>query len=240
MPGIVHEESLRNLIFPLDWQAIMDYVGMPCVLKDAHGGGWKDVYICHTMDELLHHYNQFGLRTMIVQEFIEWEQYVRCICLGQEDVLPIKYDPGERKYHVEHQHLSPELGRRIVDGFAEARARAGLRHGLAGVGDPRRRTLRHRLHEPGAGYGHQFADAALLRLGGDKSMADMAIRLAKHPRPQLRQAALGRLLTEAATRGTAADASTAATNDSNGVKPTYETVVASCWWDVVAESPSTI
>src|SRR5262245_5509260 len=41
IPGIVPTESLRNLTFPLDWQAIVDYVGLPCILKDAHGGGWK-------------------------------------------------------------------------------------------------------------------------------------------------------------------------------------------------------
>src|SRR5579863_6539471 len=114
VPGIVHDESLRNLIYPLDWQGIIDYIGMPCVLKDAHGGGWKDVYICSSLDELLYNYNASGLHTMIVQEFIEWEHFVRCICLGQEEVLPIKYDPRERKYHVEHEHLTPELGQRIV------------------------------------------------------------------------------------------------------------------------------
>jgi hypothetical protein len=27
----------------------------------------------------------------------------------------MKYDPRERRYHVEHAHLSPELGRRIVE-----------------------------------------------------------------------------------------------------------------------------
>src|SRR3712207_8891992 len=26
-----------------------------------------------------------------------------------------KYDPRERKYHVEHEHMSPELGRRVVE-----------------------------------------------------------------------------------------------------------------------------
>src|SRR5258707_14923420 len=86
VPGIVHEESLRNLIYPVDWHGIINYVGLPCVLKDALGGGWKDVFICHSLEELLFHYNQFGLRTTIVQEFIEWEQYVRCIALGQEEV----------------------------------------------------------------------------------------------------------------------------------------------------------
>ena len=115
IPGIVHDESLRNLIYPLDWQGIVDYVGMPCVLKNAHGGGWKDVYICRSLDELMHHYNSSGLLTMVVQEFIEWEHFVRCIALGQEEVLPIKYDPRQRKYHVEHEHLSPELGRRLVE-----------------------------------------------------------------------------------------------------------------------------
>lgn len=115
VPGIVHAESLRNLNYPLDWPAIIDYVGLPCVLKDAHGGGWKEVYICHSLDEVFEHYNNSGLLTMILQEFIAWDHYVRCICLGQEEVLPIKYHPGERKYYVEHDHLSPELGRRIVD-----------------------------------------------------------------------------------------------------------------------------
>ena len=115
VPGIVHDESLRNLQYPLDWKAIVDYVGMPCILKDAHGGGWRDVYVCRSIDELLRHYNESGRLTMIVQEFIEWEQFIRCLVIGQRDVLPMKYDPRERKYLVEHEHLSPELGRRIVD-----------------------------------------------------------------------------------------------------------------------------
>jgi hypothetical protein len=51
---------------------------------------------------------------MIVQEFIQWEQFVRCLVIGREHVLPMKYDPRERRYLVEHAHLSPELGKRIV------------------------------------------------------------------------------------------------------------------------------
>ena len=167
VPGIVprrepaEPESIRST-----GQAIVEYVGLPCILKDAHGGGWKEVYVCRTLDELIHHYDNSGLLTMIVQEFIEWEQFVRCLCLGQEEVLPMKYDPRERQYLVEHDHLSPELGARIVAGRADAGAGAGLRHELDRVRGARRRSLRHRLHEPGAGHGHQLADAALLRVGG--------------------------------------------------------------------------
>ncbi len=114
IPGIVPEESLRNLTYPLDWKAIVDYIGMPCILKDAHGGGWKEVYVCRSLEELIHNYDGSGLLTMVVQEFIEWDQFVRCLCLGQEKVLPMKYDPRERRYLLEHEHLSPELGARIV------------------------------------------------------------------------------------------------------------------------------
>ena len=111
--GIAHDESLRNLQYPLDWRAIVDHIGMPCILKDAHGGGWKEVYVCRTMDELIDNYNTSGLLTMIVQEFIEWEQFVRCMSLGQREVLCMKYDPKHRCYVPETDHLSPQLEARI-------------------------------------------------------------------------------------------------------------------------------
>ncbi len=181
--GIVHTESLRNLVYPLDWQGIIDYVGLPCVLKDALGGGWKDVFICHSLEELLHYYDHFGLRTTIVQEFIEWQQYVRCICLGQEEVLPIKYDPRERKYYVEHEHLSPELGRRVVDDTLK------LVRALGYDMDSLEWAIRD-----GVPYAIDFMNPApdmdiysLTPFYFDwvvKHMADMAIRLAKQPRPQ--------------------------------------------------------
>jgi hypothetical protein len=114
VPGIVPSESLRNLEYPLDWEGIARYVGMPCVLKDAHGGGWKDVYICDTVEELIRHYDESGLLTMIVQEFIRFEHFVRCLVIGREHVLPMKYDPKQRKYIVDHAHLTPDLGARIV------------------------------------------------------------------------------------------------------------------------------
>ena len=114
IPAISHEESLRNLAFPLDWDAVVRDVGLPCILKDAHGGGWKGVYICRTRDELLRHYNESGLLTMVVQQFIEWEQFVRCICIGQREILPIHYDPKARKYIVDPDYLTPALRDRII------------------------------------------------------------------------------------------------------------------------------
>ncbi len=114
VPGIVPSESLRNLAYPLDWQGIVDHVGLPCVLKDAHGGGWKEVYVCRSLEELIHNYNETGLLTMIVQEFVEWDHFVRCICLGQEEILPTQYDPRARAYIVNDNYLAPKLKERVV------------------------------------------------------------------------------------------------------------------------------
>lgn len=183
VPGIVHNESLRNLAFPLDWDAIVGYVGMPCVLKDAHGGGWRDVYVCRSPEELIGHYNHSGLLTMIVQEFIEWDTYVRCLCIGQEDVLPIKYDPRERKYHVDHQHLSADLGRRIVEdslklvralGYDMNSVEWAVRGGVPYAIDFMNPAPDMDVNSLTPGY----FDWAV------SHMADMAIRLAKNPRPQ--------------------------------------------------------
>jgi hypothetical protein len=115
IPTISHDESLRNLSFPLDWKGAVEYVGLPCILKDAHGGGWRDVYVCHSLEEVWYHYNDSGLLTMILQEFIQWDKYIRCLCLGQQDVLPMQYDPKARRYIEDESYLSPSLKQRIVD-----------------------------------------------------------------------------------------------------------------------------
>jgi hypothetical protein len=122
IPGIVPDESLRNLMFPLDWDWIVSYVGLPCILKDTHGGGWRDVYVVRSIDELIWRYDQSGLLTMIVQEFIQWENYARCMCLGQDEIYVMKYDPGMRRYYDDHD-FSPELYERILrDSTALVRA----------------------------------------------------------------------------------------------------------------------
>ncbi len=184
VPGIVHDESLRNLIYPLDWEALLDFIGLPCVLKDAHGGGWKDVYICHTIEDVWNAYNQSGQLTMVLQEFIEWDHYVRCMCIGQKEVLPMKYDPGEKRYHVVHEHMSPELGKRVVDDALKLVQALGYDMNTAEF-----------AVRDGVPYAIDFMNPApdmdvnsLTPFYFDwvvEKMADMAIDMALNPRPQL-------------------------------------------------------
>ncbi|MGZ3422539.1 MAG: ATP-grasp domain-containing protein [Polyangiales bacterium] len=90
--------SLRNLEFPLDWEGITKYVGFPAILKPADGGGWRDVYVVKNFEELMKAYDASHQLTMTLQEFIDFDEYIRCICIGREAILPIKYDPKRRCY----------------------------------------------------------------------------------------------------------------------------------------------
>ena len=107
-------ESLRNLGYPIDWDGLLDYVGRPAILKPYSGGGWKHVYKVHTREELLAAYEGTAPYCMTLQQFVDFTQYVRCFTFGKTDIMPVAYDPRERRYLVEHAYLSPELGARIV------------------------------------------------------------------------------------------------------------------------------
>lgn len=186
IPGIVPGESLRNLLYPLDWNGIADYIGLPCILKDAHGGGWKEVYVCHSLEELIHHYDNSGLLTMVVQEFIRWEQFVRCICIGQEEILPTKYDPRERRYILDHAHLSPDVGDRVVKD-ARTLVRA-LGYDMNSIEFAIRDGIPYAID-----FMNPAPDMDVNSLTPHyfewvvQRMADMAVKLALEPRPQAKE-----------------------------------------------------
>ncbi len=107
-------ESLHNLGYPIDWDGLLDYVGRPAILKPYSGGGWKHVYKVHDREELIAAYDGTGPYCMTLQQFIHFDQYVRCFTFGKTDITPVRYDPHERRYLVEHSYLTPELGERII------------------------------------------------------------------------------------------------------------------------------
>ncbi len=117
MKGIDPNRSLRNLEYPLDWEAITRYVGFPAILKPADGGGWKNVHRVDNLEELLRVYDTTGELVMTLQQFIDFDEYVRCICIGREFILPIQYDPRRRRYIENDGAWMPKaLEQKILDG----------------------------------------------------------------------------------------------------------------------------
>jgi hypothetical protein len=109
--GVSHE-SLRNLEYPLNWEAITEYVGLPAILKPVSGGGWQNVSKVDSRQELMQQYDGSGIECMVLQEFIRFDQYIRAFYIAGR-VLAIPYDPVFRRYLVMDGYLSQDLEDRV-------------------------------------------------------------------------------------------------------------------------------
>jgi len=185
-PG-TSETSFRNLEFPLNWPDIFDYVGFPAFLKPYDGGGWRHVYKVDNPQELWDRYNETGDLCMVLQAAVDFDEYYRCYCIGQEKVHIMAYDP--RRPHAE---------RYVHDGPPMA---AALRERITGDCLKICRALGYDMNtvefacEKGVPYAIDFMnpapDADIASVGEENfrwmvnAMADLAIRQALEPaKPQ--------------------------------------------------------
>jgi hypothetical protein len=91
-------ESFRNLVYPMDWQGIIDYVGVPAILKDILTGGRRVSRRVHNVDELIQAYDESDTQTVILQAIIETDYHLHCFVVGQEKMLPLRYSPENNSY----------------------------------------------------------------------------------------------------------------------------------------------
>jgi glutathione synthase/RimK-type ligase-like ATP-grasp enzyme len=92
-PTNTSETSFRNLAFPMAWEEMFQYIGFPAYLKPHDGGGWKSVYKVSNTQDLWNKHEETGQLIMMLQEEIIFDDYVRCYCIGQKDVLVMPYEP---------------------------------------------------------------------------------------------------------------------------------------------------
>ena len=102
-------ESFRNLEYPMNWRGIIDYVGVPAILKDAHTGGSRISHRVYDVDDLIQKYDESDTLTVILQEIIESDEHVHCFVIGQEFCRAIGYAHGEEAYLHDDKSLDSEL-----------------------------------------------------------------------------------------------------------------------------------
>ncbi|HEV3454958.1 MAG TPA: hypothetical protein VHG32_00290 [Thermoanaerobaculia bacterium] len=118
-PPDTNERSMRNLAYPLDWEAIFAYVGFPAFFKPFAGGGWKNVYKLHDSEEFFRAYDDTGQLVMMLQEEIAFNEYFRCYCIDVRDVRIMQYDPKapfHERYVRNGPPVAPELLDKVRDG----------------------------------------------------------------------------------------------------------------------------
>lgn len=104
-PPSTTAQSMRNLLFPLNWQEIFDYVGFPAFLKPFDGGGWRDVFKVDSPEELFAAYHQSRDLCMTLQAAVNFTDYFRCYVVGQQHVHIMQYDP--RAPHADRYVKNP-------------------------------------------------------------------------------------------------------------------------------------
>jgi len=112
-PGTT-DQSMRNLVFPLNWEEIFDYVGFPSFLKPYDGGGWKNVYQVHSAEEFFKAYNESGDLCMTLQRGVKFKEYFRCYVVGQEKVRIMQYDP-RAPHHERYVKNPPPIDPKLLE-----------------------------------------------------------------------------------------------------------------------------
>lgn len=104
-PDGTTSQSMRNLIYPLNWDEIFDYIGFPAYLKPHLGGGWKHVYKVDNPEQFFSAYNATGTLAMTLQAEVNFQEYFRCYVIGRKKVRIMSYDP--RRPHAHRYVLDP-------------------------------------------------------------------------------------------------------------------------------------
>ena len=110
-PDETSADSFSNLASPLDWEAMLAYVGFPAYMKPYAGGGWKHVYKINDMNELFAKHAETGQLVMLLQEEIKFDAYFRCYCLGGKYVRMMHYEPRNPHHlrYVATHNVSEDL-----------------------------------------------------------------------------------------------------------------------------------
>jgi hypothetical protein len=113
-PTDTNDKSMRNLAYPLDWEAIFEYVGFPAFFKPFAGGGWKNVYRVTSPDDFFRAYDETGQLVMMLQEEVVFKEYFRCYSIDCRDVRIMLYDPRQ-PHHLRYVRGGPPVDPALLD-----------------------------------------------------------------------------------------------------------------------------
>lgn len=95
-------QSMRNLLFPLNWEEIFEYVKFPAYLKPVSGGGWMSVQRLESPEHFFAVYDQSGSTCMLLQSAIEFQAFYRAYVIGDKARV-VRYD----RKQAQNRRVSP-------------------------------------------------------------------------------------------------------------------------------------
>lgn len=108
-------DTFRNLDYPMNWQAIIDYVGVPAIFKNNSGGGRQETHRVHNVDELIEWYDESGTRTKILQQVIESDIHIHSFVVGHDQVMSLRFSIKDNHYKPDIISNSDQLGATLAE-----------------------------------------------------------------------------------------------------------------------------
>jgi len=105
-PGTT-SDSLRNLMYPLNWDEVFGYVGFPAYIKPNIDNTSHIFFKVYNPAEFFSAYDLTGTNVMMLQESIEYEEFYRCYVIGRKHVITMNYDPSKPRHLRFSNRLKP-------------------------------------------------------------------------------------------------------------------------------------
>ncbi|MFC2130294.1 RimK family alpha-L-glutamate ligase [Bacteroidota bacterium] len=91
-------ETLRNLVYPINWDEVFEYVGFPAYIKPNIENTSHIFFKVYNPAEFFSAYDLTGNNVMLLQESIEYEEFYRCYVIGKKYVRTMNYDPAKPRH----------------------------------------------------------------------------------------------------------------------------------------------
>jgi glutathione synthase/RimK-type ligase-like ATP-grasp enzyme len=117
LPAGTSDKTMRNLEYPLNWDAVFAYAGEDGYLKPIDGGGWRNVHRVHSRQEFFAAYDQSRDLCMMYQKAVHYSAYFRCFVVGRKNVRTVPYDPRRphsERYLSEEQTTAEHRDRKLI------------------------------------------------------------------------------------------------------------------------------
>ena len=135
LPPATCSETMRNLVYPLNWKDLFDYVGFPAILRPNVSSGVQTSYKVYNPHEFFSAYDLTGNRVMILQAAPDFDQYFRVFVIGTNTVIT-GYDPM-MPHHLRHSaktKISPTLKEKLSDISLQLCAKLGVEFNAVDLG----------------------------------------------------------------------------------------------------------
>lgn len=118
LPSGVNSEHLHNLIYPINWDEVFNYIGFPAILKSNIAYNLYNEYEIYNQSEFFSAYDITGNNPMILQEYIDYDYYYRVFNIDKNNIRIVSYNPS-KPIHLRYDKIQTKTNNILAKELAK-------------------------------------------------------------------------------------------------------------------------